>query len=229
MADCVDRDVGLLLHGYEIGILTDEEKRQFEDHILKCEYCFDQLKKYDRETSILADSQEIREAVHNFVSDETKPDSPLKKLFNIFWPKAPLIFRPAFTYLLILLMVIPAYYGIRNLSDPGLRITGQKISFLDDRRNLGQSPVVDKSQTGSLSIVYGYENIAKNKGYRLEISYEDGSILDKKQVISGFNDYYMGEINIPLSKLKSGKYYLRIYDPEDKAEPLKKEYSFIVK
>ena len=38
--NCTDEDIGKLIGGYELGLLTDEEKRQFENHLLACEYCF---------------------------------------------------------------------------------------------------------------------------------------------------------------------------------------------
>ena len=40
---CTDQDIGKLIGGYELGLLTDEEKRQFENHLLECEYCFQNL------------------------------------------------------------------------------------------------------------------------------------------------------------------------------------------
>ena len=41
--NCTDEDIGKLIGGYELGLLTDEEKRQFENHLLACEYCFHSL------------------------------------------------------------------------------------------------------------------------------------------------------------------------------------------
>jgi len=40
---CTDQDIGKLLGSYELGLLSDEEKRQFENHLLECEYCFQSL------------------------------------------------------------------------------------------------------------------------------------------------------------------------------------------
>ena len=41
--NCKDQDIGKLIGGYELGLLTDEEKQQFENHLLECEYCFQSL------------------------------------------------------------------------------------------------------------------------------------------------------------------------------------------
>jgi len=40
---CTDKDIGKLLGSYELGLLSDEERRQFENHLLKCETCFQSL------------------------------------------------------------------------------------------------------------------------------------------------------------------------------------------
>lgn len=40
---CKDQNIGELIGGYELGLLSEEEKLQFEDHILDCEYCFQNL------------------------------------------------------------------------------------------------------------------------------------------------------------------------------------------
>jgi hypothetical protein len=40
---CTDQDIGKLIGSYELGLLTDEERRQFEEHLLDCEYCFQSL------------------------------------------------------------------------------------------------------------------------------------------------------------------------------------------
>ena len=34
---CKDEDIGKLIGSYELGILTEDEKKQFEDHLLDCE------------------------------------------------------------------------------------------------------------------------------------------------------------------------------------------------
>lgn len=41
--NCKDQEIGKLIGGYELGLLNDEEKQQFENHLLECEYCFQSL------------------------------------------------------------------------------------------------------------------------------------------------------------------------------------------
>lgn len=40
---CTDRKTGLLIGAYELGLLSGEEKRRFEEHLLQCQYCSDSL------------------------------------------------------------------------------------------------------------------------------------------------------------------------------------------
>jgi hypothetical protein len=40
---CIDEKIGKLIGNYELSLLTKEERRQFENHLLDCEYCFQSL------------------------------------------------------------------------------------------------------------------------------------------------------------------------------------------
>jgi hypothetical protein len=40
---CTDQDIGKLLGSYELDLLSEEERRQFENHLLECETCFQSL------------------------------------------------------------------------------------------------------------------------------------------------------------------------------------------
>jgi hypothetical protein len=40
---CTDRDIGKLIGSFELGLLSDQEKLRFENHLLECEYCFQDL------------------------------------------------------------------------------------------------------------------------------------------------------------------------------------------
>ncbi len=40
---CTDQDAGKLIGSYELGLLSEEERQQFENHLLECEYCFQSL------------------------------------------------------------------------------------------------------------------------------------------------------------------------------------------
>lgn len=40
---CTNKEIGELIGSYELGLLSDKERRQFENHLLECEYCFQSL------------------------------------------------------------------------------------------------------------------------------------------------------------------------------------------
>ena len=42
---CTDQGIGELIGGYELGLLSDQEKERFEEHLLECQYCFESLYK----------------------------------------------------------------------------------------------------------------------------------------------------------------------------------------
>lgn len=41
--NCISETIGSLLSSYELGILSDEERQQFEGHLLECEFCTQEL------------------------------------------------------------------------------------------------------------------------------------------------------------------------------------------
>jgi hypothetical protein len=40
---CTDQNIGKLIGSYELDILSEDERRQFENHLLECEDCFQNL------------------------------------------------------------------------------------------------------------------------------------------------------------------------------------------
>ncbi|MDZ7290862.1 MAG: tetratricopeptide repeat protein [candidate division KSB1 bacterium] len=40
---CTNPEIGKLIFMYELKLLSDEERERFEDHLLACEHCFDEL------------------------------------------------------------------------------------------------------------------------------------------------------------------------------------------
>ena len=40
---CTDKNIGELIGSYELGLLSEDERRKFENHLFECEYCFQSL------------------------------------------------------------------------------------------------------------------------------------------------------------------------------------------
>ncbi len=51
--DCRDPELGRLLAGHELGLLTPEERRRFDEHVYACDACFAELYAMDPATKIL--------------------------------------------------------------------------------------------------------------------------------------------------------------------------------
>ena len=43
---CDNDRMQVLLHAYELGMISDEEKDLFEAHLLECESCFEQVREF---------------------------------------------------------------------------------------------------------------------------------------------------------------------------------------
>jgi hypothetical protein len=132
MAECTDPEIGSLLHAYEVGALSETDAKRFEVHILGCEQCFRRIKDFEYEAALLFEDEDVKEMVDRIDRAHLRRHSPAGRLWRYLWPKAPLIFKPAIAYLLILLMVIPAYRGVMRSDHEGFDQTSSQFALLDD-------------------------------------------------------------------------------------------------
>ena len=108
MTKCINPDIGRLIGRYEFDLLTPEEKEEFEEHILKCDYCFRELYEFSPAvktmkknlfqfrkavTGKLTFYEKIKSYVPNFIPEPVKPAIPaLGFVFaaiifiSILWP-----------------------------------------------------------------------------------------------------------------------------------------------
>ena len=63
MSSCNEKRFQSMLHHYELGLLGDEDRLQFEAHLLECDYCFEEVKRFQRVARLMAHDPEIRDTV----------------------------------------------------------------------------------------------------------------------------------------------------------------------
>ena len=112
MSECTDPHLGALLHAYGLNALSEEDFKRFEIHLLECEHCYEQLKKFRQVAPLLRSDRDVREMVREAARGQEESKSFWGKLGHKLWPDTPLVLKPAVAYILILLMVVPAYYGL---------------------------------------------------------------------------------------------------------------------
>ncbi len=71
MADCPDKHFHEMLHAYELGLLTDEERRELEMHLLDCPACRSELQKFHDTIIMLRRDKDVRELIARLDREET--------------------------------------------------------------------------------------------------------------------------------------------------------------
>jgi tetratricopeptide (TPR) repeat protein len=81
MADCTNERFKGMLHSYELGLLPEETKREFELHLYECEYCFNSLRQFTDEATLIKHDPDIRKIVHQAAAKRLHPsgeESPVE-------------------------------------------------------------------------------------------------------------------------------------------------------
>lgn len=211
--ECIDRKTGALLHAYELSALSSEKAESFEIHLMKCNYCFKEVASFSAQADLLRENQTVidetaRTAERDYASSE-KPGL-INRLLSNLWPKSPIIFRPAISFLIIILLLIPAYQGIRIDDEAGIKPV-ETISLYPDR-SAGVKEVVVGEADIVLSFVF--PDAIVDKEYIIELSDIRGNILLREDSFTGFDEYQTGYLFMPSGKFKPGIYQLTISDPE---------------
>jgi hypothetical protein len=223
MKNCTNKDVGNLLHAYEIGILSEQECEQFETHLLGCEHCHSMLESFEERALLLATSEKVKEVVDESVRPKATEEPFITRLWNLIWPKAPILLRPAVAYILALLMIIPAYQGLMRSSGEQIRSV-QTVRLLPDRSTAENALKVSSGDYGLLSFVF--RGAIAGESYRVMIIAENDDVIFRDDAFKGFDEYETGRLLLPIAELPRGAYRLAITDPRADAPLGTKEYVF---
>jgi len=74
MSRCTDRRFENKLHHYELGMLSDDELREFEVHLLECDHCFRRAEKFKETARLLNTDADVRALIKEV--DEAAELSP---------------------------------------------------------------------------------------------------------------------------------------------------------
>jgi hypothetical protein len=70
---CSDQNIGKLIGSYELGLLTNKERQQFENHLLDCEYCFQSLYRTAPIANLMRDGKVAPTRSIELADEEDKP------------------------------------------------------------------------------------------------------------------------------------------------------------
>jgi hypothetical protein len=199
---CTDGDVGKLLHPYELGHLSESERDRFESHLLACDHCARELETFERPAEVLVSSVDVRALATEYAQERT---SYLSRLKQAFWPQERLVLRPALAWGLVVLLIFPAYLGLRS---GGMDVpTPATTILLTGTRSVSVPPT-----SGNRPVVLYFRVPGHRAGtvYEISLESESGELVHRDDTFSAIDDREMGTLLLPAERIGSGQYRLGI-------------------
>jgi tetratricopeptide (TPR) repeat protein/TolB-like protein len=112
MAECTDNRFGALLAAFELGLLTDEERKGFEEHLFQCKHCREAIKAMLPATKLMRSDAHTRGEIHRLAdlqpAGEQAADEPdLTTTVRKAWPRRIIPISAAAAAVLIFLLLKP--------------------------------------------------------------------------------------------------------------------------
>ena len=210
MPECRDKKLGALLHAYELSALPEYDAERFEVHLLACEHCLNEVKRFSKAAALIRSDGGIRDAIEKeTITEERESESIVERVRKHLWPDTPVIFRPAFSYLLILLLAVPAYRGFVMMRENRIRQV-LTLNLFPDRSS--EENVINRGNQRDGLIGFIFRGALPGGVYRVIIKTEGGKVIFRDDAFSGFDEYETGRLLLPVSRLDPGEYRLIITD-----------------
>lgn len=216
MTSCTDPRIGVLLHAYELHALSEDETERFERHLLKCDYCFEQVQAFASAATVLADDGDVKKLVDRQVNVQPKNLRSGNWFRRHLWPDSPLLLRPGLLYAVIVLMLIPTLRSLRMAGEPRIAPV-QTAVFSQSRSAIQPEFSLSEGEYGVAAVVY--REARQGTCYRVVVRHERGKYSSRTRLCN-FDVHGTGHLALSLNNLPLGSYRLEIHEPEaHAAEP----------
>lgn len=230
MNSCKDNNIGQMLHAFELKQLDAEQSEKFELHLLDCDYCFEQVSRFENIAGLLRFDSDVRELVSSHVDAADAAPARARaeraepfwsRLRALLWPETNLLLKPVVTYIIVLLLAYPAFVGIRHLSErpvqgvQSLLLTGTRT--LADHTAAADRPLV---------VMFRIAGAREGMTYRVTVKTESGDVVYENDQFADFNDREMATLLLAAGSLEPGRYQIEVF-PAGGDSPLH-EYTFLV-
>jgi tetratricopeptide (TPR) repeat protein len=162
MAESHDKKFEEMLFAYELGILSDEERRQLEMHLLDCEQCRDRIKEFDKASRLIKFDDMTMAAVNQIARGRFQP-SDKKQATARFWRR--LVPAVAAAAVLALLILQPWQVAIEPSGKAEAALNRLAIMYFDNPAQIGDSSnlggmitnllMTDLTELSSVQVVSG--------------------------------------------------------------------------
>jgi hypothetical protein len=221
---CIDHNIGDLLHAFELDQLDSEQQEAFELHLLSCDQCFEQASKFEGVASLLRSDADVRELVSSATTvpeAQPEPESMWSRLRDAFWPKTNFLLKPMVSYLIVILLAVPAYMGLRRIQD-------QPVQGVQSLLLVGTRSLEDHKVTAGqpLVIMFRIDGAREGLHFRVSVRTDQNAVIYDNDHFDDFNDREMATLLLSAGSVSLGQYHIVVYPP-DSDRPLH-EYTFVV-
>lgn len=195
-----------LLGAYELGFLSDEERKEFEEHYFDCESCFQQVSEFQEAARLLRNDHAVFETAKD-VMDSSYSEGD-RSIGSWLTRTVDRRFRFAGTIVaaaLVFLLAIPTY----RLMFVGRNLQTVRLVFA---RGEMADRAVDLGSREDVELKFRYDNAKPGSRYFVTVSSMAGSRIFSDSSFSEFSDQGRGSIVIPIEAFSAGFYSLSLSD-----------------
>lgn len=221
MSECINPKFKEMIHAFELDLLTEDDGSKFEQHVLECNSCFEEVRQFLPVSILMRNDLEFQaDEVCDRGLSEWDKDSTEAKVgwFNLT--------RTLAIAALIIILAVPIYwFGLRETITSD---TTQRLLFTSIRG--GTPPILYTGKGGVAELVFTRDSLISGLEYHVIVSSRDGkSILYENRFFSDFDSLGIGYISLPLSEFAPGFYILSIIAESEDSVLSRQLYNFRVK
>jgi hypothetical protein len=223
MDNCTEPRFQQMIHAFEVGLLTEEDRKAFELHLLDCDACSDEVRSFLRFSGPIRHDPDLRpdeKEVESIMSTgrDGRPAATRKDAKSRSWTVRLLTIAAA-----LVVLAVPTYWVTKD-ADEGVL---QKINFGPMRGSSGG--IVDLQSGGRVEFSFVLDDASAETIGRVTVLSRSGDVLFVDSSYADFDPSGGGRITLPISGFEEGFYQLIVEDPSGSLAIPKRIYNFRVR
>lgn len=191
-----------LLHAYELGLLSDEEREEFERHYLECGDCFREVREFEQAGKFLREDEDVYDTVR-ILADRDRASSGNGNFRGNVWRRA-IFSRVVAAAAMIIVLAIPAYFMLRGPTER------QVVELMAMR---GESHgTIDLEKGGEVEIMFLLPDVLSDRSCSVKLVSFGGEEVFSGEDFSEFDRNGVGKLHLRVADFTDGYYKLLIAD-----------------
>jgi hypothetical protein len=224
VSQCSNPEYEHMLHAFELGLLAEEDRLHFEEHLLDCDYCFARVEEFmaishrmRHDPDVRPDPEEVKNLLSGTAGKQEVEDTSVKN-----WSRFTRLVAIA---AMVIVAALPVYWlGFRETATDG---PIQQINLMPTRG--GSPPVLYLDEGGTAEIRFVAEGIQSGTGMKVRIVGRTGGVIYETDYDEAVDASGNGNISLPITEFEPGFYKLIFFQPHDTTQASQREYNFRVR